>query len=174
MKRDKAQFEQWVRQYAGDLYRYAYWLTRDHGIAEDLVQEAFGRAWKYFGTLQKPEQAKSWLITIVKRENARRFEKKRVQTVDEPLENIPDENNDDPRVESLREHLKALDKDYKEPLVMQALMGFSCEDIAAELKLTKAAVMTRLYRARKMLKTQFEAEDHDEQASERAKPRGPK
>ena len=39
-------FEQTVRAYSADLYRYARWLCRDRHMAEDLVQEAFVRAWK--------------------------------------------------------------------------------------------------------------------------------
>ena len=42
----KAEFEQVVRAYANDLFRYLYWLCRDRAQAEDLVQETFARAWK--------------------------------------------------------------------------------------------------------------------------------
>ena len=41
----KAEFEQVVRAYANDLFRYLYWLCRDRTLAEDLVQETFARAW---------------------------------------------------------------------------------------------------------------------------------
>lgn len=162
-------FEHWVKHYAGDLYRYAYWLARDHGIAQDLVQEAFARGWKYFHTLQKPEQARSWLMTIVKRENARRFEKKRVQIVEageDYIENVPEEP-DNPMVEMLRQHIQRLPDDYREPLVKQVLYGNSCDEIAKEMKLTRAAVMTRLYRARNMLRDTIKAEQEAENKHDR-------
>ena len=45
-----------------------------------------------------------------------------------------------------------LEPKYREPLLLQVLGGFSCEEIAGELKLTSAAVMTQLFRARQKLK----------------------
>jgi RNA polymerase sigma-70 factor (ECF subfamily) len=65
-----------------DLYRYAAWLSRDPGVAEEVVQEALLRAWKSLDALREDSAAKSWLLTIVRRENARFFERKRLETVD--------------------------------------------------------------------------------------------
>ncbi|WP_411431513.1 sigma factor, partial [Aeromonas enteropelogenes] len=66
----QTKFEALVHALHGDLYRYAYWLTRDPAVAEDLVQETFLRAWKAIDTLLDDKAAKSWLITILRRENA--------------------------------------------------------------------------------------------------------
>ena len=55
--------------------RYAYWLAGDKHTAEDLVQEASLRAWKSLDRLQNVKAAKGWLLTILRRENARRFER---------------------------------------------------------------------------------------------------
>ena len=74
-------FEQLVRAHAADLYRFAYWLCRDRFVAEELVQEAFGRAWQGFRDLHDASAAKAWLFTILRRENARRFERKRLTLV---------------------------------------------------------------------------------------------
>ncbi len=52
----------------------------------------------------------------------------------------------------LRAALFKLPEEYREPLVLQVLMGFSTAEIAAELKLSNAAVLTRLFRARKRLR----------------------
>ena len=71
-------YEALVRAYHRDLYRYAYWLCKDPTISEDLVQETCLRAWKSLDSLQDEKAAKSWLITILRRENARRFERLRV------------------------------------------------------------------------------------------------
>ena len=65
-----------------DMYRYAVWLSRDPSIAEDVVQEALLRAWKSLDALREDEAARQWVITIVRRENARYFERKRLETVD--------------------------------------------------------------------------------------------
>jgi RNA polymerase sigma-70 factor (ECF subfamily) len=52
----------------------------------------------------------------------------------------------------LREALFSLPEDYREPLVLQVLMGLSTAEIAAQLGLSNAAVLTRLFRARKQLR----------------------
>ena len=65
-----------------DLLRFAFWLGRDRQLAEDVVQEAMLRAWKSFGSLEDEAKARSWLLTIVRREFARSFEKKRLEVAD--------------------------------------------------------------------------------------------
>ena len=65
-----------------DMYRYATWLSRNPDVAEEVVQEALLRAWKSLDALREDEAAKPWLLTIVRRENARYFERKRLETVD--------------------------------------------------------------------------------------------
>ena len=65
------------------MYRFAAWLSRDKAIAEDVVQEALLRAWKSLDALRDDDAAaKPWLLTIVRRENARYFERRRLETVD--------------------------------------------------------------------------------------------
>ena len=75
-------FEQTVRAYSADLYRYAYWLCRDRFVAEDLVQESFTRAWNNWESLKDAGAVKSWLITILRREHARLYERKQFDYVD--------------------------------------------------------------------------------------------
>jgi len=139
-----------------DLLRFAFWLARDATLAEDLVQETLLRAWKAQDSLKDEAAAKPWFLTIVRREYLRTFERKRLATVDidelvageEPaLAQV-----DDPELEELRAALFKLPDDYREPLVLQVLMGYSTAEIAAELELTPAAVLTRLFRARRQLR----------------------
>ena len=85
MQRD-ARFEQLVNAYSGWLYRYAYWLTSDRNAAEDLVQETFLRAWRFLDSLQDEGSAKSWLTTILRRENARKYERKRLAMTEAELD----------------------------------------------------------------------------------------
>ncbi|HCB10164.1 MAG TPA: RNA polymerase subunit sigma, partial [Alteromonas sp.] len=82
MKEKTLRYEALVRALHGDIYRYAYWLTNDKSTAEDIVQETFLRAWRALDSLQDEKAAKSWLITILRRENARRFERKQFDLVD--------------------------------------------------------------------------------------------
>ena len=78
----QTRYEALVLALHGDIFRYAYWLVKDKAIAEDIVQETFLRAWKSLDSLKDEKAAKSWLITILRRENARRFERKQFDLVD--------------------------------------------------------------------------------------------
>ena len=154
-------YEALVRAYHRDLFRYAYWLCKDKSIAEDLVQETCLRAWKSLHSLQDEKAAKSWLITILRRENARRFERKQFDLVD-----IDDHGNDasisdDPHHQHqwLQAQIMKLEIEYREPLFLQVIGGFSGDEIADILDLNKNTVMTRLFRARNQLKEMLDTEE---------------
>ncbi len=155
------QFEAMVNAYAKDLYRYGLWLTKDAQISEDLVQETFLRAWKAMDQLKDPKAVKSWLFTIYRRENARRFEKIRPDTT--PIDDINidqfahiDDSFAKTEVIALRKSLKDLPAEYLEPLLLQVLGGYSCDEIGEVLNIKSGAVMTRLFRARKKLRALLE------------------
>ena len=152
----RQRFDSLVAVYYPDMYRYAAWLSRDTAIAEDVVQEALLRAWKSLDALRDDGAAKQWLLTIVRRENARYFERRRLETVDIDnrsasqaalLAETPNEELAD-----LREAIFGLEDDYREPLVLQVLMGYSTNEIAETMGLKQGAVLTRLHRARNKLK----------------------
>ena len=147
-------FQGLVKSYSAELYRYAYWLSRDRFAAEDLVQETFARAWIAWGTLRDTRAAKSWLYTILRNEHARLFERKRIETVDEQdLDSLQDQRTGSASADlEMREALHALPLAYREPLLLQVLGGFSCDEIAQMMELSVGAVMTRLSRARMVLR----------------------
>src|SRR5215510_15661610 len=64
-----------------DLLRFAHWLARDRSIAEDIVQESLLRAWRSREALKDAGAARAWLLTIVRREHARLYERKRLELV---------------------------------------------------------------------------------------------
>lgn len=151
------QFDALVRSLSGDLYRYGYWLCGDSALANDLVQETFLRAWRSLDSLRDTAAAKAWLITILRREHARLYERKRPQFADVDDVEVADEREaytpEAAGEESvIRAAMQRLDAKYREPLLMQVLGGFSCEEIAQELNITPAAVMTQVFRARQKLK----------------------
>ncbi|CAM3589905.1 sigma-70 family RNA polymerase sigma factor [Vibrio aquimaris] len=154
-------YEALVRAYHRDLYRYAYWLCKDQSVAEDLVQETCLRAWKSLDSLQDEKAAKSWLITILRRENARRFERKQFDLVD-----IDDHANDAKvsdapyhQTQWVQAQIMKLEEEYREPLFLQVVGGFSGEEIGEILGLNKNTVMTRLFRARNQLKDMLDTEN---------------
>ena len=150
------QFDALVRAHAADLYRFAWWLCGDETRAQDLVQETLLRAWRALGSLRDGSAAKPWLLTILRREHARGFERKRFEMgeldddiADEAAGIDPERAGTDAQV---RAAILQLEPKYREPLLMQVLGGFSCEEIARELRCKPGAVMTQLFRARQKLR----------------------
>jgi RNA polymerase sigma-70 factor (ECF subfamily) len=145
-----------IEAHSQDLYKYALWLCKDKAMAEDVMQEAFLRAWKSLDNLREAKAAKGWLFTIFRREHARQFERKRFDYTDvESMDTIADARmgyDDRPEAYALRNALKRLPAEYREPLEMQVLGGFSCNEIANILDISSSAVMTRLFRARKKMR----------------------
>jgi RNA polymerase sigma-70 factor (ECF subfamily) len=139
-----------------DLVRFAQWLARDRAIAEDIVQEALLRAWRSRDALKEPAAARAWLLTIVRREHARLYERKRLELVslEDALETQagPKLAEPDGELFNLRHAIMRLPIDYREPLLLQVIGGFSTEEIARELALSNTAVLTRLFRARNKLR----------------------
>ena len=152
----KSRFEALCGCLRPDLYRFAFWLARDRAVAEDVVQDTLLRAWRSFATLGDESAVRPWLLTIARREFARRFERKQLETVDvhdlAVLEDPALAADDPPEVQDMRAAIFALERDYREPLVLQVLMGYSTAEIAAHMGLTDGAVLTRLFRARQKLK----------------------
>ncbi len=144
-------FEDLARRYAADLYRFAFWLVRDRGQAEDIVQEALLRGWRAYPRLRAQAAAKSWLFSIVRNEYLRAVEASSRQPEYLAEIEVPDERAADPNLE-MREALLSLPASYAEPLALQVLGGFSCAEIAAMIGSTEGATMTRLTRARQALK----------------------
>lgn len=156
----KLRFNELAEAYSADLYRYALWICGNEALAKDLVQETFLRAWRALDGLNDAAAAKSWLITILRREFARTFERKVpvftsldkvVIADDEGLE--PDDQADR---NLLRRGILKLEQKYRDPLLLQTVFGYSCAEISEQLGISRSAVMTQLFRAREKLKAHLQ------------------
>lgn len=152
--------ERLLEAFRPDLVRFAFWLSRDRAVAEDVVQETMLRAWRARTELRDPAAARPWLLTIARREHARLHERKSLPTIDVEecvaRQDIALAFTDpDAEIVDLRRAILSLPDEYREPLVLQVLGGFSSEEIAVELGLTVPAVLTRLFRARNKLRDLF-------------------
>lgn len=161
MSNAQQRYEALVRAYSTDLYRYAYWLSRSKSVAEDLVQDTFLRAWKNLAQLQDAHAAKAWLLTILRHENARRFERRQFEYSDveqDSLEDISQSPEHWVATDRLHRLMLELPQEYREPLVMQLLLGMTGEEISAVLELNLNTVNTRLFRARAQLRARLQPE----------------
>lgn len=157
----KRLYESLIERFYADIFRYAYWLCKSRPLAEDLVQETFLRAWRSIDSLQNEDAGKAWLFTILRRENARLYEKYRPELDDIDNHPLPDLPSHEPDTcmerELLYKAMGRLEAEYREPLMLQVIGGFSGEEIAALLGLNNNTVMTRLFRARNKLRQALDA-----------------
>lgn len=150
------QFDQIARAFSGELYRFAYWLCRDRFVAEDLVQETFTRAWHNWDALRDRDNPKPWLITILRNEHARLYERKQFEYVDIDPEELDIAAEHQPvDLHELENLIGSLPLSLREPFLLQVLGGFSCQEIAEQLGTTEGAIMVRLTRARQTLRASF-------------------
>jgi RNA polymerase sigma-70 factor (ECF subfamily) len=139
----------------------ARWLTRNDQDAEDVVQEAYLRAWKFFGSFRGGE-SRPWLLTIVRRTCYTWLQHHRAQG---PVTEFDDERhsvaNEEANPETLllhrvqaqelRQALEALPMEFREVVVLRELEECSYKEIAAITDVPLGTVMSRLARARQRL-----------------------
>ena len=148
----KSRFDRLVAPLQVDLLRYSIWLCRDFDLAQEIVQETMLRAWRALDSLRNETAARQWLLTIARREHARFYERKQIAVKD--IEELTEDEtlqaaiHEDDELYDIRCEILALRKTYREPLVLQALLGLSMKEIADVLDLTVSTVCVRLHRAR--------------------------
>ncbi len=154
MDDSRTDFEIVVNAHGPGMFRYAFWLCRDRSMAEDLVQETFLRAWRFRDGLNDKGKVKAWLITTLRREHARLFERYRPEFVDLEPEQLADpraRNGSEWESWELRRMIARLPERLREPLVLQVIFGCSGLEISQALGLPRSTVNTRLFRARQKL-----------------------
>jgi len=170
MQKSQARFEKLVYAVSSDLFRYAFMLCRNKAMAEDLVQETFMRAWRFLDSLRDEQKAKSWLMTTLRREFARQFERYQPPFDDVELEQIAGNDGINPEVWVVRRGLAKLPDKYREVLVLQVIGGYTGAEMAEMLELPRATVNTRLFRARQQLRKVLDSTDAASAAREGRKP----
>lgn len=156
-----ALFEQIIVPHLNAAYNLAAWLTRNKDDAEDVVQEAYLRAFRFFDGFHGGD-GKAWLLTIVRNtcQTWLRREKgnRSVVMFDEQMHS-PELTKTDPEgmllkkfdAGSLRECLEALPVDYREVMILREMEEMSYQEIADVVKIPLGTVMSRLSRARQRL-----------------------
>jgi len=157
----RARFEQVVLPHLDAAYNLARWLTRNEHDAEDVVQEAYLRAWKFFGSFHGGE-SRSWLLTIVRHTCYTWLQHNRAHELttvfDEARHGVEDAAANPETLllqrghqQTLQQALEALPVEFREVVVLRELEGLSYKEIAAITEVPLGTVMSRLARARKRL-----------------------
>jgi RNA polymerase sigma-70 factor (ECF subfamily) len=162
--RDEA-IEGLVRQYSRLVYRIAYAVLRRHHDAEDATQETFLRVLRYSSKLATVEDTKTWLARITWRVAVDRSRRRgRMQEIpfDDPdkrsQEVVSSDASADQTVQGaqvgavLEKLIAVLPEKLRAPLVLSAVDEMTPREVAATLKINEAAVRSRVFRARQILK----------------------
>jgi RNA polymerase sigma-70 factor (ECF subfamily) len=156
--------------YRDQLFKSALRMTRSVEDAEDLIQETYLKAYKYYERFAEGTNFKAWLFKIMKNTFINSYRKKKLQPpkvdfddvqegLEETLLDAIHEAASDPESwvlaseidHEVRKSLLDLPHDYKMVVLLADLEGFSYKDIADILEVPVGTVMSRLYRGRRML-----------------------
>jgi RNA polymerase sigma factor (sigma-70 family) len=151
-----ALFEQTIVPHLNAAYNLARWLTRNQHDAEDLVQEAYMRAFRFFDGFHGGD-GKAWLLAVVrntclswlgrKTGNSEEFNEQVHRTADERdnAEQVLVRNS---RLDQLRSCVEGLPVQYREIVVMRELEELSYQEISEAAGIPIGTVMSRLSRGR--------------------------
>ena len=162
------EFESVAMTYLNAAYNLARWLVRDEHIAQDMVQEAYLRALKYRESFRGGDM-RPWLLSIVRNTCYTWLEQNREREDDVEFDEERDSGNcelileqaeDNPEALIMRKQermrlnksINALPSTFREVLILRELEELSYEDIAVVVAIPVGTVMSRLSRARAMLR----------------------
>ena len=161
-------FEQLAMPLFDQLYNFAHWLTGAQADAEDLVQETYARALKGFGSFAAGTDLRAWMYRILRNTfltSRSGLAAKRTTSLEEDVEE-PVSAELTPELLLLRQEgratvlnaLAALPVDSREVLLLFEMEEMSYREIAEVLDVPVGTVMSRLSRARKMMRMALEGE----------------
>jgi RNA polymerase sigma factor (sigma-70 family) len=156
----QTRFEESMVPHLDAAYNLAYWLTGNNQDAQDMVQEAYLRAFKSFGSFRGGD-SRAWLLTIVRNTCYTWLQRNRAAlntSFDEDIHTAGSEAQDSEKLlldqvdsEMLRQALEELPVEFREAMVLRELEGLSYKEIAQIARVPLGTVMSRLARARKRL-----------------------
>ncbi len=172
---DAEQFDREALVHRGALYHFALRLTRNEAEAEDLVQDAYLRAYRFWHRYEPGTNCKAWLFRILKNAYINRYRKDQAQpdevdwgTLEEQrYETLVNEQflhrEGQPERQLLERDLKgeiakalsALPPEYREAILLCLVEGYSYQEAADTLGVAIGTIMSRVYRGRRLLMTRL-------------------
>lgn len=169
-------FEQLVLKYEKSIYNIAYHYVLEHEQALDLTQETFLQAYQSLGALKDQSSFGAWLKRICRNKCLDHLRKNKEQILS--LEEMMSEEGAAPQLPAdkttpestlhqkediahLERLLKDLPDDYRQVLVLRAFEEYSYEEIAQITGTSLGTVKSRIFRAKKMLKEQYEKRERE-------------
>lgn len=178
IQNDRKEFDALVHRCHRQAYNIAYRLAGNHADAEDLTQETFLRAYRFFDRYNRDMPFENWLYRIMSRvfiDELRKRPKFKTQSIDQSLNlgdsgdadvllEIPDVNGDPEQMvlnasldEKLQRSLDALPDEFRFAVILADIEGLSYEEIADTMRCSLGTVRSRLHRGRKLLRQKMGA-----------------
>lgn len=169
---DSAAFEKIMRRYNQLVYRSARSIIGEDADAEEVVQDAWMRAWRGLKTFRQDSRLSTWLVRIVRNEALGRLRRKSIDMVEleeavtssdqlgESSDNFADNSHNDPERRLISDHARReleaeidrLPEAFRTVFMLRAVDEMDVDDVASVLDIPKATVRTRYFRARNMLR----------------------
>jgi RNA polymerase sigma-70 factor (ECF subfamily) len=169
---DKSTFADEAMQYAPQLYSAALRMTRNQADAEDLVQETYLRGFRSFHTFQEGTNLRAWLFRILTNAYINRYRAKQRRPIESDLGQVEDlylyrrlgaletaaagQSAEDQFLDlftddEVKQALEDLPDNFRLPVILADVEGFSYKEIAEMLDIPIGTVMSRLHRGRKAM-----------------------
>jgi len=164
---DRSAFAADAMQYAPQLYSAALRMTRNSADAEDLVQETYLKAYRSFGSFETGTNLRAWLFRILTNTFINTYRAKQRRPIESDLGDIEDlymyrrlpslgttRSAEDQLFDlftddEVKEALESLPENFRMPVLLADVEGFSYKEIAEMLDVPIGTVMSRLHRGRK-------------------------
>ncbi len=169
----RAEFGRVALPQLSHLYTSAFYLTKDRAEAEDLVQETYLRAFRFFSKFQPGTNCRAWLLSILRNLFINRYQQKKREVervdwekIDQVYESIVEQGEkaeraerDNPETllisqlmdEEVEEALKKLPEEYRTAIVLVDIEELSYEEAAKVMDCAIGTVRSRVSRGRRML-----------------------
>jgi len=169
---ERAAFAAEAMQYAPQLYSAALRMTRNQADAEDLVQETYLRGFRSFHTFEQGTNLRAWLFRILTNAYINRYRAKQRRPIESDLGEIEDlylyrrlggmeaaaaslsaedQFLDMFTDDEVKQALEDLPENFRLPVILADVEGFSYKEIAEMLDIPIGTVMSRLHRGRKAM-----------------------
>ena len=168
----KEKFTSDAMQYAPQLFSTALRMTRNRSDAEDLVQETYIKGWRSFHTFQEGTNLRAWLFRIMTNTYINKYNAKKRKGTEVELDDVEElflykrlgsidqsqlsSSAEDQMLElftddEVKTALESLPEDFRIPVLLSDVDGFSYKEIAEMLEIPIGTVMSRLHRGRKAM-----------------------
>ena len=168
----KEQFTTDAMQYAPQLFSTALRMTRSRSDAEDLVQETYIKGWRSFHTFQEGTNLRAWLFRIMTNTYINKYNAKKRKGTEVELDDVEElflykrlgsidqsqlsSSAEDQMLElftddEVKSALEDLPEDFRIPVLLSDVDGFSYKEISEMLEIPIGTVMSRLHRGRKAM-----------------------